>query len=77
VIAPGDRPANLTETPEELAEVAQRARRVSADLAWLYERTANFSQPAWRTGWTQPIASLLPFAELFGDWADKLDDIAG
>jgi hypothetical protein len=76
VIAPGDRPTQLTESRDELAEVAQRARRVSADLAWLYERTATFSQPAWRTGWIQPIASLLAFAELFAQWADKLDGIA-
>jgi hypothetical protein len=75
-MAPKDRPEQLTESPDELAEVIARARRVSEDLAWLYERTATFSQPAWRTGWTAPIAQLLPFSQLFHDWAVKLNKLS-
>jgi hypothetical protein len=76
VTAPRNRPEHLTETAEELSEVIVRAKRVSEDLAWLYERTATFSAPAWRSGWTAPIAQLLPFSELFAEWASKLEKLS-
>lgn len=74
---PPQRAKTRTETAEKVQGFADHVRETAAALDALYATAQTLSEPLWRTGWTNPIATIGGLAVDLREWVDRLTPLTG
>jgi hypothetical protein len=64
------------ESAEELRRIAAETREAAEVLDRLFLELNALSEPVWRTGWSEPIASVGGFGVSLRRWANVVDELA-